>query len=217
MLMKKVQILFVLLLTAIVTNAQILKGAKLVGGQVNFRRTESQDPQNGSINSYGVIGLSIGKAYKDNNVWGVNLSYSNSITRYPNLSSANYKITKPGYSMGLFTRNYKKLGGQLYLFTQPELSASFYNEMDKTNNSSSSRLRSRHFDLDLTPGLAYSVTPKIQVELSIPGIAGIGYSYSETKNSINSPVIKSSSFGFNSNLSNLTNLGALGVGFRMIL
>ena len=70
--MKKLQILFFLLLTCIVTDAQILKGARLVGGQVNFRRTENRAPQNGSINSYGVIGLSIGKAYKENKVWGVN-------------------------------------------------------------------------------------------------------------------------------------------------
>lgn len=215
--MKKLQILFVLLLTAIVTNAQILKGARLVGGQVNFRRTESQDPQNGSTNSYGVLGLSIGKAYKENKVWGVNLSYSNSITRFANPSASNYKVTKPGYSIGVFTRTYKKLGGQLYLFTQPELSASLYNEIDRTNNSSTARLRSRNIDLGLTPGLAFAVTPRIQLELSIPTIAGVGYGYSETKNSINGSVIKSSSFSFNSNLSNLTSLGALSVGFRVIL
>lgn len=70
------------------------------------------------------------------------------------------------------------------------------------------------------PGLSYSLSNKVQIELLMPNLVGIGYSHDKIKNTLpggtNPPEQSKNTFTFLTNLdSNL--LSNFGVGFKFIL
>ncbi len=221
--------LVVLVFISFCANAQIKKGSILVGGQISAGKFErdisnffpipqplpfDQNEEAKFLN----VGISIGKAIKDNKVIGINfntatnkqttfLNQTESITSKNNFNEA-----------GLFYRGYKKLGKDFYFFGQANTSIYFskakYIHTNSINNSINKFVGA---SISIAPGLAYAISKKFHLELSLQNLAAIQYSTS--KQEFANPAIgsiKSNSYSLNTSLSGGV-LGNIGIGFRLIL
>jgi hypothetical protein len=198
--------------------AQIKSQSILLGGQVQYSN---------SANSMGVItqpevdlktasfNLSVGKAFKENSVYGLNLSYSP--FNIKNFFNGTEYVSSKGnqHSIGLFYRKYKKLATDFYFFG--EFGAAYAGgriksyDFSSTNTVSEKQSAAR---LSLTPGLSYKVLRKLHLEITIPSIADISYG-SNKRNIISIEEIRQRRFSFNSSLST-GGLDNLGIGFRFV-
>jgi hypothetical protein len=217
--MKRILLFALIIIGASVTvSAQINKGAVLVGGNVSFadgsRKTEGmQSSADGKITSYG-INPSVGFAYKENRVWGIFGGISK--TDYLNSAIAS-ELT---YGGGAFLRQYKPLGKEFYFFA--EETAYFWYSREKASPvfQGNPTYKTYNTGLGITPGLAYGVSKKFQLELSLNNLLTINYANrkQESSNPGNTPVsIKESAFGMQSSLSGLGQLGYLNIGARFII
>ena len=196
-------------------NAQINQGSVLLGGQASYSNTDyGNGPANQSSQKThnGQVTISVGKALKENTVYGVNLTYSNyfqsNIGQSPNL----YDSKSNFYGGGIFVRKYKPLGKDFYLFG--ELEASYAAGKTTLKYLSGSRVngpKASIAQLALTPGISYQLLKKLQVEITIPDIASAQYSTNTTEGSSS----KQNNFGFNTTLNSFA-LGNLGIGFRFV-
>jgi len=198
-----------------IANAQIKDGSVLLGGQAYYSNTDyGKSPANQASQKIhnAQVTISVGKALKENTVYGVNLTYANyfqsNIGQSPNL----YDSKSNSYGGGIFVRKYKPLGEDFYLFG--ELEASYlagkttykYGSGNSTNGPKTSVVQ-----LALTPGISYQLLKKLQVEITIPDIGSIQYSTNTTEGSST----KQNNFGFATTLNSFA-LGNLGVGFRFV-
>src|SRR3569623_1444047 len=114
------------------TNAQIKTSSVLLGGQIGYYSSDVSysGSQPNEKNNNASFNISIGKALKENSVYGLNLTYSPvKVDNFYN--GANYISSKLNqYNLGIFYRKYKKLGKDFYFYT--ELGAS-YIYMKETN------------------------------------------------------------------------------------
>ena len=199
-------------------NAQIKKGTVLLGGDVSYSTSKNSfgDVSSQKVQS-GSFGLSIGKAFKENSVFGISLGYVANRQQYQDIyqvdsSSYNSNI----YSAGIFYRKYKQLSKSFYFFGQVDAYGFFGND-DNTQSTFFNKNKRSGGSISLSPGIAYQLCKKIQMEASIPSIFNI--SYATTKWTSNNPQNypqKSSQFSVYSNLRGQS-LGWFSVGFRFIL
>jgi len=201
--------------TGLVSDAQIKKGSWLLGGDVDFNIQNASQPAGNSYTSSSAnISLypSLGKAIRDNLVLGADLSYLHSQSKNadPNVPTTT-NSTFNQYGFGLFLREYKPLGKGFSLFAQERLGGSYG---DGLPSGSEDFGHSYFLSLGLTPGLAYTVCGRMQLEASLPSLFSIGYSHQKVGSAPNE--YKYDSFGAGTNLgsdffSNIT------LGFRFIL
>lgn len=196
--------------SSLLINAQIKKGAVLLGGQIsNYTNTSDLSRTTTDQKSTnGVFNISAGKAWKENTVWGLNLSYYPSSLNAFNNNTANYMYNKQKqYTAGIFYRQYKPLARNFYVFAQAGVD---YTTLHVTAlylpSNSKETSTQRGGDIYLTPGISYNIWKKLQVEILIPGIVNVNYIHNANYNS----------FSFNTNL-NPVSLNAVAVGFRFIL
>jgi len=212
--------LLVIIIFSGFAQAQFSKGSLLVGGELSFSgstATTTNNQQNQNQHS-GNFNVSIGKAISENSVFGVNLSY------IP-FTSSNYNpygyagtFRTNTYIIGVFYRKYKSLGKDFYLFGEAGAGYS------STNSNFTDSLGAKQptgttngGQLSFMPGIAYKISKKFFIEITVPDILFVSYSNSHANNP--NPSIyyfSSNSFSISTSL-NSNPLSALGIGFRLNL
>jgi hypothetical protein len=166
----------------VTTRAQISKGAVWVGGTIgysqskmDYKDTGVKDQKTSSLN----VSPSIGLVVKDNLVVGISLIYNQS--KQENNGTVMESNTK-SYGGNIFVRQYIPVISRLYLFG--EASAGYVStkgdgtQEDYVNGSyvkvkTSSKGWST--GLNVTPGLAFAITKKFQIETSLNSLFNVGY------------------------------------------
>ena len=198
--------------------AQIKKDSWLLGGQISFGGSTAESAGNEVKNNGQSFQLSAGKALRDNRVLGANLFYAGSRQSFFN-GVEQGKLTNHDYGIGMFYRMYKTLGKDFFFFGQANADFNWRDSKIEfptaINNYTANGWGVR---IALTPGIAYAVAPKFHLEVTLPGLFGLGFNYTRTEyvNNQTPDLITRELNGFTS-LSNISQAGALGVGFRLIL
>jgi hypothetical protein len=200
--------------------AQITKGTISLGGNLGFNSNTSKQEINGityknTANSFS-ISPSVGKAFKENVVTGINASFS-----YSKSNSASSTIDNYGTSLGVFIRKYAPLGKGFYIYGQGSVAAGYGTGKQYSSPGgpiSTVSLKTVTTGIYIDAGLAYQASKKILVELGLGNLANAVYSHTWNK-TVSGPVVpanKNSSFSINSGLS-LTNLANASVGLRVLI
>ncbi len=197
-------------------NGQIKKDAILLGGQIAYYNSSINylGSQKNSNTKQGIYNVSFGKCFKENTVYGFNISYSpNSISNYYNgVDYVNLKVNQ--FMLGIFFRNYKPLAKDFYFFTEAGLSyLNNKQEITDTLGVSSGTIKQNGGLLHLTPGISYRIFNKLNLEIIIPNIVSV--QYVSTTTNTKSENSSQDQFLFNSSL-NSYGLNYLGVGFHFI-
>ncbi|HTB23799.1 MAG TPA: hypothetical protein VK711_00450 [Puia sp.] len=215
--MSRILLSILIILSFLSSSAQFNKGDVLVGGTLSYSSNKTTSPYITGEQKYdnGLFNISLGKAIKDNALFGINLTYA------PNVTTNNYGyglVTNrtENYGIGVFYRMYKNLGKEFYIFG--EAGAGYNGSTTSMKDSTGNKLSSGTGDggnIYLTPGIAYKVSKKFFLELSIPQLFSVTYSSSNTKSG-SVTTAKTDQFYANANF-NSNPLNSLGVGFRLVL
>ena len=211
---------FILLFTISFTaSAQIKRQSILLGGQLFYYNDKNQVENLTQKSESGTIGISVGKAFKENSVVGFNFSFSPiKQTNYLN-GNDTVGLNYNRFDVGAFFREYKKLAKDLYFFAQVDAAYITAKQTEDYKIAAGDVKASQKGGLiSLTPGISYQVFKKMQLELTIPNI--LSMQYLVTKIDSQNPQVKNSKreqLLFYSNLNNNTSLSWLGVGFRFVL
>jgi hypothetical protein len=206
--MSRILLSVLVILSFLSTNAQFNKGDLLIGGTLSYSSFKMNSPSISSEQEYdnGVFNIAIGKAIKENAIFGININYS------PNLNTADYgygpvTVRTSNYGIGVFYRIYKNIGKEFFIFG--EAGAAYNGSTTSTKDSTGNKIStgtSYGGNIFLTPGIAYKISKKFFLELSIPQLFLASYSNNGT----------SHQFYANANL-NSNPLNSLGIGFRLVL
>lgn len=214
---KNLYLLFLTFLMISFAQAQIKKDSWLLGGQISFGGSTTESAGNEVKNNGQFFQLSAGKALRDNRVLGANLFYAGGRQSFYN-GIEQGKFTYHDYGIGIFYRMYKTLGKDFFFFGQANADFSWRDSKTEfpttTNNYTTNGWGAR---ITLTPGIAYAVTPKFHLEVTLPGLFGLGFNYTRTDYANQTPDTITRDFNGFTSLSNISQAGALGVGFRLIL
>lgn len=196
-------------------SAQIEKGTWIIGGNVSYNtlkdknRSQTDLPQTESSKN-GLLGLSAGFAFKENNILGLIATYAPSRFNEERYVEDGFIQTQSkGHQKGIgaFYRGYQPLGNKFFFFGQ---TTAWYS--NGTYNSYESITKMNSVDVSLSPGLAYQVLNNMHLEISIPNIVGISYSKSQNQTA----GAEAETFSAYASL-NSRPLELLGVGFKILL
>ncbi|MES1225866.1 MAG: hypothetical protein ABUT20_60870 [Bacteroidota bacterium] len=215
--MKKAILLLTVITFLVVSSSksQIKKRSWLIGGQLfsdNLHTNYSPDlqlPENKYKQTF--INLSVGKAFKENSIYGVSIFYApiSEINYYTQLGFGNLKQYTIG--AGLYWRKYKKLGNDFYLFGETGLIFQCTHQtFSDTSGHNLAQAKQPLGQLYFTPGVSYQLLKKLQVELSIPNIISIVYTVTNTESSGQKELL------LGTNLNSISLL-TLSVGFHFVL
>jgi hypothetical protein len=202
-------------LFTLAASAQIKKGAILIGGQISFgnSKTDYHSTRPDQKYSSAYYNISAGTAVKENTVIGLYAGYG--YFRYDDINNVYQTVKNDNYSFGVFLRQYKKLAKDFYLFGELGAGYTGSNRSETTTPPvTTTKYTQNGGNLYLTPGIAYRVYKKLQVELLVPQVAGVSYSTAKTTGVSTNTTEHYFSFNTNLNSSLLSNLG---LGFRFIL
>ena len=206
--MKGILLLAALLCFSWSINAQIKKGTLIIVGQASYYQVDyspNTDYAKSSKNPSLVI--SVGKAYKDNNVWGISAGYlANTFSNTIYIGGYEQSGDMNTYSASVFNRKYEKIITALYTFSDIGAGGSFSNYQS-----------SKTFSAFLygTPGIAYRVRKKIFVELLLPNLVRLSY-YNRKRNYPANYEVDNSEITYAELTSNL-NLASFATGIRINL
>jgi hypothetical protein len=215
----KFQIFLALLFLSCTLNGQIKKESVLLGGQISYGKNDYGIRGLNQKYKNGTFAISVGKAYRENKVIGINIGYSptRQYNYYDGVDTSN--VFSNRYEFGVFFRDYKKLAKDLYFFSQLDGIFTTSKQTQRYKSASSDRESTqRGGSLSFTPGISYQVYKKVQFEISLPNILFMRYAVTRPLHQVaqgNSR--KQEEFTFSSNFSNSSPLGYLGAGFRVIL
>lgn len=220
--MKKRFLLFTLTLAAFsFSHAQITKGTISIGGNLGFNSITAKDEfgNNTSKTNAGSFSISpsIGKAWKENTVTGINASFGASKTSITN------KYDNKNALLGVFVRKYIPLGKGFYIYGQGSVAGTYSdNKLYQLSpvNSQTGIIDRKGIGAGvyLDAGLSYQVSKKVLLELAMGNLANLSYTHQWDKQ-VSGPAVslqKSNNFYFNSGL-NLSNLLGTTLGFRILL
>jgi hypothetical protein len=216
------------------TNAQITKGKILLGGQISAASNKvsivsqsfpSPFPNplpstQTNSNKATIVGISIGKAIKENRVVGFNFTTYSSNDKRTSVGFDTTSRKANQHEVGVFYRQYKKLAKDLNFFVQLDAAGVFGKEKITYTNISPYNLTAKQNGgkLFFSPGISYAILKKLQLEITMPSLVSVAFLHSkQTSENPNVRTETSDQFLFNTSLGNNTGLGALGVGFRLIL
>jgi len=216
--MQKVYVTTLFLLLSLSSIAQIKKNSILLGGQLSYFNNRTEWSNSNQKREEGNIDLLVGKAVKENKIIGVIISFSPFRQANSYLGDTN-RIKLNRFAAGIFYRIYRKLAKDLYFFGQ--LDGSYITSLSTQHfNNSTGEVRStEHGGLfSFTPGIAYQLFKRVQIEMIIPNIIELHYLATKTNSQVMQVANNSEKeFGFNTNISNSNGLAFLGVGFKFIL
>ncbi len=197
--------------------AQFQKGDKVLGFGLNISASKSE--QTGSqqySNNLSSFGLStgLGFAVNEHQLHGffVNGNYGISKSKYPNQPTANSKSDNYNFGAGYFTKIYKPLGKNFFVFG--EVDAGFSYSEQKQGVAPQSQ-KQYGVSVSLYPGIAYKWSNRFLLEARFGDFVSIGYSRNENISSNNDRSI-SNNFGLSSSLG-LGYLQNFGIGGRWII
>lgn len=204
-------------LFSLASNAQINKGSIMLGGSLggNFNNIKDPDTVTSKTNSFS-ISPAIGFAVSNNTIVGFSLQYGFNNYKYPYLLQ---EQKYHSYGAGVFLRKYKPLSKDFYLFGEGELMYNHYTYNYSTNNNNGTEYDSKgnSIALNITPGIAYSLTRCIQLEAGLQNLLSIGYSSGkENAKDPNNIDYKTSGVNFNSSLSPVS-LSGISLGIRFLI
>lgn len=210
---KYLLILSSLVFISILSRAQFSKGSILVGGQLSFSTYNYNNSNIGASspsNNTGTFVISAGKAIHENAVAGVDISYG-----FSNNGVISPSYSEHFYSFGIFYRKYKALGKEFFLFGQA--GAVYAGSHQSGTDSTGIKIVTETTDgggIYFYPGIAYRISNKFFLELTIPDLFSMNYSTVHSPNGSQNLVYNQ--FSVSTSLS--TNpLTALGLGFRLVL
>jgi hypothetical protein len=224
--MKKLYLAVNLLFIGFFSRAQINQGTILLGGGLNFSSSK-QSSYVGGVPSgtpplkatLVAIQPSAMKAIGANLLWGINLDFS--YQAQPN----GYDLHYNEYGIGTFLRKYKPLGGGFYLFGQSSLEFTYGDQRTSYPPGyadSYSETKDAIVSLGFSPGVAYAINPRWQVEVLLSGLFYADYAHdTETDIVVNYPgpgstnLEKTNGFDFGSNLS--SGLMELTIGIHYVI
>lgn len=217
----------VLLLTAVAAifnltvSAQIKKGSILLGGQIGYYDYNGKfaTTQNKQKNGAALFNISAGMAIRENKAVGIAATYYHINDDYATGGSL-YNNTKYNrLNIDAFYRLYKKLAKDLYMFG--EIGAGYVGIDETSASLPSNTIVTKYItsggELYITPGVAYRIYKKLQVELVMPRIGETNYTHQKRTTQPSSPDdYTRNGFYFNSSL-NGNFLGNLALGFKLVL
>ena len=216
---KLIALSFLIICLSSITYGQIKKGSILLGGEVFYydSKIASSTNQRDQKNSSATFNISVGKAFKGNSLYGLNLSYSPSAYDYANNGSTYENRKLKFYSIGGYYRLYKSLAKDFYFFSELGAAYIFSHQIDTdTLGIKQGTVNQTGGQLNLTPGISYKIFKRVNLEITIPNIVYVQYSVSKTETTTPSQHSTENRFSANSNL-NSSPLNYLGIGFRIIL
>jgi hypothetical protein len=202
--------------------AQFNKGSILLGVQLSYSYNtyNSTNPNivqtSDQKTNMATFNISVGKAIKENTVFGIILTYSPyAVNNYYSASLGPLKYSDNYYAFGIFYRKYKSLGKDFFIFG--EGSAYYEGSTISGKDSLGQKVLSGSTKggvLIVYPGISYKVSKKFFLEISIPDLFFVQYSSSNVSSQPQSS--KNEQFNISTSLSSnpLTNLA---IGFRLDL
>jgi hypothetical protein len=182
----KFSISFLFALTCMATSqAQINKGSVLLGTSIGYSQTKSENLASAGthfkIQTF-KVSPSVGVALKENLVAGIRFNYLNSIQK-STFDPSTHKQDNKNYGGSLFIRRYVPLVSRLFVFG--EGSASYNVIREKYTEHYYSLINDRkgkgwNTGLHITPGIAYGVCKKFQVECGFNSLLGVTYEKNKT-------------------------------------
>jgi hypothetical protein len=219
--MKSKILLFSVVLTVVSFSSfsQFSKGDMVLGLGLNFQSSVNElnsgfIPQTNKATSYG-ISTELGFANKENRLNGffVNGSFGVSRQEFTTQPTTNSRSDFFNVGMGYFTRRYKSLGKNFFLFGEGRATLNYGNEDSPSFNTV--KLKSYGVYAGFSPGLSYKVNSRFLLELKFADFVNMGYTYQELT-AANGVKDFHRSFSFNSSLG-LGYLRDIGIGVRWII
>jgi hypothetical protein len=202
------------------TFAQFQKGNKVLGFGLNFNTGKSEQT-GGQFNSTSKnngfsVPAELGFAGKANRLNGFYLAISNSESKWETNAplATNRTLTNKSYGLGYFTRVYKSLGKNFFVFGDARAGYTYSEQKDVETITSTRKQNS--VNVLFFPGIAYKWNNKFLLEVRTGDLINFGYTNSKTTNSSNNIKSTSGSFDFNSSLG-LGFLQNFGIGARWII
>lgn len=218
--MKK-QTLFVLtgLVISVTAGAQFTKGDRLLGAGLNithnnFESNSGFTPYTTRSNNAG-LSLDLGFASRENRISGFYIGggYGKSKTEYPAQPTSNSSTENTSANAGFYTRRYRALGKDFFLFAEGRAGLEFgKNDISTANNGDQTFFAVR---AGVYPGISYRAGKRFLLDLRFADFASIGYSRNTYKGSGNIKDVQTN-FGFSSSLG-LGYLSNIGIGARWII
>ena len=200
------------------THAQINKGSTLIGGTLDLSSNNLKNPDSSlSKQTYFSISPSIGFALNTNTILGFSLLYK---INTGNGSLYPFKTKDNLYGAGMFLRKYQTLFNKFYLFGEGNFMFDYetYNYTVHEIIQSEYDSKAYSFSLNLTPGVAYTLTRKWQLEAGLQNLLAIGYTSSKetSKSNLVNPDFKETGFALNSSF-NPTTFNNIFIGLRFLI
>jgi hypothetical protein len=198
--------------------AQINKGSTLIGGILNLSSNNLKNPDSSlSKQTYFSILPSAGFAVNTNTILGFSLFYktnTGSGSLYP------FKTKDNGYGAGIFLRKYQLLLNRFYLFGEGNLMFDYESYNYTTHNISNAEYDSKAygFSLNFTPGVAFSLTHKWQLEAGLQNLLSVNYTNSKevSKNNSADQDFKENNFSLSSSFEP-TSFNNIFIGLRFLI
>ena len=168
---KALLLVFTFLSLTTVATAQISKGAVLIGPNLSFSASTSNDTAYQIKQSNFHVSPSVGFATKENTVAGVRLYLGRHRVRY-SASTPDFKATL--YGAGFFMRRYLPLVKAVYLFGDGELFGNASTGKQKNNDYENTTKEARA-GLSFYPGISYAVSKRFQLEAGLSNLLAIEY------------------------------------------
>jgi len=222
--MKKLYLSLSLLFIGFLSQAQINKGAILLGGNLEYSESagSSNVANTPSIKSTNLLlNPSFGKAVGDNLVLGFDITYGHGSSS----QSQQYTQTSNDVGAGFFIRKYKLLGNGFYLFGQARIGGDYSHASENdvvppntiTPGITSNINDSYNISLQFYPGIAYAVNRKWQVEIGLPEFFAVNYNHlKQTTSTAGQPDQVSNGNSFEA-VSSLSGTNSFSVGLRYVI
>ena len=217
--MKNIIVITVLVLLAFNASAQFQKGNKVIGfnaSSTNSRIENSSAIQTNISTNFG-LSAELGLAVNENRLNGffVGADYGFNKAEFPNQPSINSKNSYFGTNGGYFTRRYKKIGGDFFVFGEWRAGVNYQQLLNNLSLPSEDKIQRAGVNLGLYPGLAYKWTNRFLFELRFADFMNIGYRWQKSRSS-NGNSTRQNDFNLGTSLG-LGYLNNIGIGARWIL
>jgi hypothetical protein len=204
---KSTLLLCLILMIAVISKAQINKGASALGGNIHFATGSSKGDNGFKENSTDVlISPSFMMFHSQNHAIGINLNFG-----YLKNSYFGQKVNS--YGAGVFLRQYKNLGKNFYVFAQEALNFDYSKNLYKVDSSNFIQVDNRTYQASFTvnPGISYDLSKKFQLELIfLNDLLSIEYLYTDAR----ATSIKNHNFSIGSNL-DISEISTLNIGAKI--
>jgi hypothetical protein len=195
----------VITFTSLSASAQINKGSIFLGGHFGFSTGKVQNQKSSGLS----ISPAVGLAVKENLIVGVDFKLDQTKSSFPGFQD---KMTNRYTGGGIFLRKYAHLGKGFYLFGQGRIGAA-RSIIDYDNDSSGQDAKGFAVNLGFFPGVAYSVTPRLHLEIGLPDLLNVSYSKQNYAATANHSAFKATSFSATTALNSTTSVLSIGVRF----